>query len=98
MAGVQCHYSNGESSPLLSKYGLDSVYLNPSRTISFNSEKPIRSVSAKSTIGATYDISFMNNDGAEIYSHDSSYWSPNEVLKTIKIGENEEIVGVYGEN
>jgi len=91
LSSVRVNLSNGVSSPVFEDP--DQTHYNH-ETISFDPNKPISSVRAMDLSNGAWNLKFFDNKGEEFTEYSTSFtvWDTSEY----EIGEDEEIIGVYG--
>ena len=91
LSSVKVNLSNGQSSPIFK----DEDYSHYNKeTITFDPNRPFNSIAAYDGPSNTGLIRFMDSSENEVYVYDPNNWSRATV--EYKIGDNEEIIGVYG--
>ena len=98
LTSVQCNLSNGLSSPTFEQEGLAANYHQHLRTIELNRNRALRQVKAYDNNGEwpyLHDLRFLDSSGNVVHSYDPT--NKNYAESSVReIGENEEIIGVYG--
>ena len=92
VSSVCCTLSDGKSSGVIEKAGVDHV---KPQTIEFDPLKPIKSVWASDGDDAyAQRIRFMGKDGNEVYSYNP--YNIQNVGKERHLADKEELIGFYG--
>ena len=94
ISSVRVNLSNGESSPIFEKS--DHTHYDP-LTVNFDANTRIRTIEAGGDDrygGWAGAIKFMDSSGEVVYVYDPNVGT--EPTTTYQIGENEELIGVYG--
>ena len=98
LVSIRCNLSNGVSSSIFEKEGIDEVfnYVNHPETIEFDQTRPIRRVKAKNHGNYFNEFRFYDENGDEAVSYNPANHNYTNSLTCYEIGEKEELIGVYG--
>ena len=95
MATVKVNLTQGFESEVFKPSG-ESQLINEQR-IEFDDSRKIKRVQGDDdTIGCIFSVKFMDKDGNQVKFYDQKDNNLNALGMVHEIGENEELIGVYG--